>query len=235
MKPSEHLSEERLSSIVTEAVVREIERQNIRSSDARLPSSNPRQRIIKVCRLIYARQLSDSAGGNVSLRVGDHVYITPRYMGEHHQWDIAPDDIILADVDGTVIEGSAERISREGSVHFGVYRTFPDIGAVIHAHPTYGLVFASAGREMPSVTAMAEHFRLGTVPLVQDAPPGSEEMALHVIEAFKQRRREHNALAVFMPNHGVAVAGSDIEEAYVILESIETNARVFLMRKLLGE
>jgi len=154
-------------------------------------------------------------------------------MGEHHQWEIAPDDIILANVDGAVIEGSAERISREGSVHFGVYKSFPEIGAVIHAHPTYCLVFACSDREMPSVTAMAAHFRVGTVPLVEDAPPGSDELALHVIEAFKRRRQENKALVVFMPNHGVVVAGKDIEEAFVILESVETNARVFLMRRLL--
>ena len=86
---------------------------------------------------------------------------------------------------------------------------------------------------MPSVTAMAEHFRVGTVSVVQDAPPGSEEMAGHVIEAFERRRREDEALVVLLPDHGVVVAGKDINEAYVVLESVETNARVFLMRRLL--
>ena len=115
-----NLSEEALSKIITETVVREIGRREGASPDTGHPMSNPRQRIMQVCSLIYARQLSDSAGGNVSLRVGDNVYITPRYMGEHHQWGIGPDDIILTRVDGTVLEGSEERISREGSVHFGV-------------------------------------------------------------------------------------------------------------------
>jgi L-fuculose-phosphate aldolase len=154
-------------------------------------------------------------------------------MGEHHQWEIGPDDIILAKIDGTVVEGSAGQISREGSVHFSVYRNFKEIGAVIHAHPANCLVFACYGKEMPSVTAMAEHFRIGTVPLIDDAPPGSDELALNVIETFKRRLKENKALVVLMPAHGVVVAGKDINEAYVILESVETNARVFLMRRLL--
>jgi len=238
---SENLSEELLSKIITQTVIHEIEKQNIPllrsradlSPDTQYSISNPRQSIIRICRLIYTRQLSDSAGGNVSLRVGGNVYITPRYMGEHHQWEIVPDDIILAKIDGTAIEGRAERISREGSVHFGIYRNFPEIGAVIHAHPAYSLVFASSGREMPSVTAMAEHFRIGTVPLVPDAPPGSDEMAFNVIETFKTRRQQNKVLVVLIPDHGVVAAGKDINEAYVILESVETNARVFLMRRLL--
>jgi len=231
---TDQISEELLQETISQAVMLELERQNTLSPGIS-PSLSlpPRQRIIRMCRLIYTRQLSDAAGGNVSIRVGDNVYITPRYMGERHQWEIAPDDIILAQIDGTVIEGSAERISREGSVHFGVYRNLPEIGAVIHAHPAYCLVFACSGKEMPSITAMAEHFRVGTVPLVPDAPPASDELAFNVIEIFKKRLQEDKALVVFMPHHGVVVAGQDINEAYVILESVETNARVFLMRRLL--
>ena len=229
MALSESLSEDALSKIIAEMVSREVERRG----DAEHPIVHPRDQIVRMCRRMYTRHLSDSAGGNVSLRVGDNVYITPRYMGEHHQWEIGPDDIILARVDGSVLEGRAERISREGSVHFGIYGEFPEIGAVIHAHPAYCLVFACSGREMPSVTAMAEHFKVGTVPLVAGAPPGTEEMAGHVIDVLKRRRQEGNALVVMMPNHGVAVAGKDLNEAYVILETVETNARVSLMRRLL--
>lgn len=227
------ISENRLREIVSQVVLSELERLGRTPPDSRDSLSNPRQRIIQICRLIYTRQLTDSAGGNVSLRIGDNVYITPRYMGEHHQWEIGPDDIILAKIDGTVIEGLASRISREGSVHFSVYRNFKDIGAVIHAHPANCLVFACCSKEMPSVTAMAEHFCIGTVPLIDDAPPGSDELASYVIETFKRRRQENEALVVLMPNHGVVVAGKDINEAYVILESVETNARVFLMKRLL--
>ena len=225
----ESLSEDALSKIVAEAVAREVERRG----DAEHPIAHPRDQIVRMCRRMYTRHLSDSAGGNVSLRVGDNVYITPRYMGEHHQWEIGPDDIILARTDGAVLEGRSERISREGSVHFGIYGQFPEIGAVIHAHPAYCLVFACSGREMPSVTAMAEHFEVGTVPLVEDAPPGTKEMAGHVLDVLKRRRQEGKALVVMMPRHGVAVAGKDLNEAYVILETVETNARVSLMSRLL--
>ncbi len=233
MKRSEDPPEETLSKIITQAVIQEMEGRNVPPPDRSCSICSPRQCILRICQLMYTRRLSDSAGGNISLRVGDNVYITPRYMGERHQWEITPDSIILAKVDGTVLEGGAEQISREGSVHFGVYRNFPEVGAVIHAHPGHCLVFACAGKEMPSVTAMAEHFRVGTVPLIDNAPPGSEESAFFVIEAFKKRRQEDKSLVVLVPNHGVVVAGKDIDEAYVILESVETNARVLLLRRLL--
>ena len=209
------------------------ERSHRESGDNCTSICSPRQIITRICRLVYTRRLSDSAGGNVSLRIGDEVYITPRYMGERHQWDIEPEDVILAGLDGTAIEGDTDCISREGSTHFGIYRNFPDVGGVIHAHPVYSLVFACSGREMPSITAMAEHFRIGTIPLVPDVSPGSDELAEQVIEMFEKRRQDNRALVVLMPNHGVVVAGKDINEAYVILESVETNARIFMMRHLM--
>ena len=51
-------------------------------------SSDPRPAMVELAALIYDRQLSDSAGGNMSVRSGDRIYVTPRFMGARYRWRI---------------------------------------------------------------------------------------------------------------------------------------------------
>lgn len=194
------------------------------------PLSNPRQRMLEVGQLIYDRRLSDAAGGNLSCRVGDKIYITPRYMGEKHRYKIIADDIILADLNGSIYEGEANMVSREGNLHFGIYRRFPEINAVIHAHPRNILPFATTGVNIPPITDMLVHFNIGDVECCAPADPASDELANNVIKVLENKRnamKEFGA-AVMIPKHGILVVGVDLDYAYAILESIDTAAYVYI-------
>lgn len=199
--------------------------------------SDARETILEVSRLIYARQMSDSAGGNISLRQGNRVYITPRYMGEKQRWKLNSDDIILCDIHGNTLDGDKERISREGGLHFEMYREFPDIGGAIHAHLSYILPFAVTGKSMPAVTDMAKHFGLLCVEHVSPAEPGSDDLTNKTIEHFKRMRRRSPGcpLAAIIPNHGVMIGGRDLDEAYVLAETLQTNAKTIIFARLLDK
>ena len=48
-------------------------------------SDDPRPLMVEIARLLYDRFLTNSAGGNMSCRVGDRIYVTPRGLGSKHR------------------------------------------------------------------------------------------------------------------------------------------------------
>lgn len=68
------------------------------------------------------------------------------------------DDIVLADLEGHVVEGGLNP-SSDMPTHIELYKAFPGIGGVAHAHSEYATMFAQAGREIPCLgTTHADQF-----------------------------------------------------------------------------
>jgi L-ribulose-5-phosphate 4-epimerase len=73
------------------------------------------------------------------------------------------EDIVLVDLEGRVIEGRL-RPSSDTPTHLALYRAFPEIGGVSHAHSVTATAFAQAAAEVPCLgTTHADHFN-GPVP-----------------------------------------------------------------------
>jgi ribulose-5-phosphate 4-epimerase/fuculose-1-phosphate aldolase len=62
--------------------------------------SDPRPLMVEIAHLLYERRLTNSAGGNMSCRVGDRIYITPRYLGSKHRWRLREAMVLVCDADG---------------------------------------------------------------------------------------------------------------------------------------
>ncbi len=83
---------------------------------------------------------------------------------------LQPADIVVLDLDGTVVEGKL-RPSSDTKTHLVLYREFPEIGGITHTHSLHATMFAQAGRELPCYgTTHADHFH-GTVPIVRALTP----------------------------------------------------------------
>lgn len=192
-----------------------------------------REKIARFGHALYERQLTDAAGGNLSSRVGDLVVMSPRYAGSKRQWQLAPEDTLICDLDANILVGSGE-ISREAKVHFKLYREYGEYGlGVIHAHARNALVFAAMGRAIPPVLEATRKF--GEVPVVDFAPAHSAELANSVagaIGAQKERIRKQ-AACVIAPYHGLFVMGKDIDAAFDAVERVDVNAYIILMGSLL--
>ncbi len=79
---------------------------------------------------------------------------------------IKADDIVLVDLDGGVVEGWLSP-SSDTPTHVELYKAFPEIGGVAHAHSPYATMFAQAKREIPCYgTTHADQFH-GPVPLTR--------------------------------------------------------------------
>lgn len=76
------------------------------------------------------------------------------------------DDIVLVDLEGNVVEGWLNP-SSDTPTHVELYKAFPEIGGVAHAHSPYATMFAQARREIACLgTTHADHFH-GPVPLTR--------------------------------------------------------------------
>lgn len=195
-----------------------------------MSSSDLKQRIVEVARLMYQRFLTNSAGGNISVRLGDRIYITPKYAGSRYLWNLQPEQINVLNLAYEVVEGAGD-ISRESRLHLAVYDHFPEAGAVIHAHPFFATVFAVAERPIVPTTEYTTKF--GTIEVVPSLPAHSQELADAVVAALAPRRDRltKHGLALLLAKHGVVTVGRTLEDAFDTLERMEWSAHALLMSR----
>lgn len=197
-------------------------------------SYDPRPAMVEIADLLYSRRLTNSAGGNLSCRVGDTIYITPRYLGSKQRWRLREEQVLVFDNAFNILQGEAAKVSRESRMHFACYQHFPQINSVIHAHPQYLTVFATAGESLPPVNQYTEKF--GHLPVVPNLPSHSQELADAVVEAITPRSDllAKNGLGMILAWHGVAVVGRDLDDAYDTLDRLEWSAQTYLLGRAAG-
>jgi L-fuculose-phosphate aldolase len=188
--------------------------------------------IAEVAGRLFQRRLLDMAGGNVSAREGDCIYVTPRYSGSRRHWQLIGADIVSGPYQTDELFGHPA-FSREGKAHLAVYRNFPDVGAVIHAHPFHVLPFSAAHRPIEPVLEQTQKF--GVVDVVPEAPAHSDELATNVVAGLRSKEANirKQAAAVILPTHGILVAGKDLLAAADALERIDWNAWCIIARSML--
>ena len=192
----------------------------------------PKAHLARIAKLMFDRRLTDAAGGNASLRDGDRALVTPRYSGSRYQWELSVDQICEVALDGTLLAGAGQ-ISREIEVHLAAYRHFPEIGAVIHAHPFHVMPFVYAGRTIPPTNEYTEKF--GTIGYVEDAPSHTPALGESVAAAITARRADlaKHPLAFLLPYHGIVVVADALAAAFDTLERVDGSARNALYARLL--
>jgi L-fuculose-phosphate aldolase len=186
-----------------------------------------RNRIAELGQLMFDRFLTDTAGGNISARVGDQICITARHCGSKFQWRIRPEQVLVSDLEGNKIDGDGE-LSREAKTHFKLYNDYPDGKAVVHCHPRNVMVFAMFAGPIPPV--LEGTMKLGTVPVSLFAPAHGGKLAENVAARFlgEEEKIRKYAAAVLAPYHGLFVLSKDLETAFDAAERIEVNARCIL-------
>jgi L-ribulose-5-phosphate 4-epimerase len=144
-------------------------------------------------------------GGNVSARDPETGYVVIKPSGVRYE-DMTPEDMVIVDLDGDVIEGELKPSSDTLS-HLYIYRHRPDVGGVVHTHSPYATAFAAVGKPIPvCLTAIADEFG-GPIPLGEFALIGSEAIGKVVVESIG------SSSAVLLRKHGVFTIGPDAEAA----------------------
>lgn len=186
-----------------------------------------RKHICDIGRRIYDRKMVAANDGNISVKLSDNEFLcTPTGVSKGF---MTPDCICKIDRDGSVIEaGDGFRPSSEMKMHMRVYKTRPDVGAVVHAHPIFATTFAVCHIPLSQpITAEAVMF-LGTVPVAPYGTPSTSEIP----DAIEPLLKDNDQL--LLANHGALTYGPDLLSAYYKMESVEFYAELLYRSRQLG-
>ena len=185
------------------------------------------EELVDYARLCWDRGLTESTGGNMSVRASDNtIYITPTFTVKHF---LKTEDIVRLTLDDKKLEGEKEP-SSERKMHLLIYRERPDVNAVFHAHPPYATAFAVGGEKIPINVLPEAVLLLRNIAYLPYKMPGTQEFA----DAFSSELKKGKDVFI-LQNHGVTVVGKSIKEAYARLETLEFLIRVVLISKELGK
>ncbi|MCU1633994.1 MAG: L-ribulose-5-phosphate 4-epimerase [Micrococcaceae bacterium] len=171
-------------------------------------------------------------GGNVSGRVPGADLFVIKPSGVSYD-ELTPENQILCDLDGNVIEGtpgSDRSPSSDTAAHAYVYRHMPDVGGVVHTHSTYAVAWAARGEAIPCViTAMADEFG-GEIPVGPFAIIGDDSIGRGIVETLAN----HRSRGVLMKSHGPFTIGKDAKDAVKAAVMLEDVARTVHISRQLG-
>ena len=194
----------------------------------------PREAIIELMDMMIRHNLTDFSGGNIALKVSDRIYITQRHSADQYRWKLEPDQIIVTDQNGNVIEGSTDKVSMEGDLHFGMLKRFPEYNCTLHGNAFYSPLIVAAGLSVMGITEVALYYNIKNIPVTpEDVPNLSEEGNRTVWDYFGELKKRGEAPVVIMPYHGIIVAGKDANEAFSLFHAVETNSKFILFQNML--
>ena len=177
-----------------------------------------RELLAETCKRLYDRQLTVSAGGNMSVRINDReVLITP---SGRNKGLLEPDDMVKLSIDGEIL--SEGKPSIEHRFHLALYRMNPDTNAIVHCHPLNCVALAVRNEPIRCNITPEGAILLGKVPMIGYFTPGSEKLVEAVASEGKSK-------AMLMERHGALTQGRTLEEAYNRMEELEFQARLQLI------
>lgn len=165
------------------------------------------------------------SGGNVSVRTEtNEVLMTPSGMIYEH---LEPDDIIVMNMDGEVIEGK-RRPSVDNVALRYIFKERPDIRAIIHTHQPYATAIGLVADEIKcNLTTLANAAR-GSVKVAPYSSAASLEMGMEVVENLDTQ------LAVVLKHHGVVAVGDSLKQALYAAVYLEEAAKTLVMARAYG-
>jgi L-fuculose-phosphate aldolase len=185
--------------------------------------SEARASLVHYGHAMAADRLAVGSAGNLSIRLGDTVVMTPTGVNYDR---IAERNICVLDAEGALLDGEGGR-SSEWPMHRKIY-DLTDAGAVVHTHSPFAVAMSTVCDELPAVHYSV--LRLGG-PTVRVAPYttfGSDGLAGAASAALEGR------FAALLQNHGAVVYGASIDEAYDRALLLEWLAEVYWRARLAG-
>jgi L-fuculose-phosphate aldolase len=182
-----------------------------------------REEVAAACARLASERLVVGTAGNVSMRVEDHVVVTPTggVFGE-----MGAEDMAVVTRGGELVEGERGPTS-ELALHLLLYDRM-DAGAVVHTHAPYASALSCVVDEVPPVHYSMLMFG-GSLKVAPYATFGTEELAGHVLRALEDRS------ACLMQNHGHVGYAHDLKTALEQTLLVEWACTLYWRARAIGE
>jgi L-fuculose-phosphate aldolase len=188
-----------------------------------LPLAAQRDRVCELGRRMVADRLVVGTSGNISVRAGDLVAVTP--SGVDYA-DLVPESITVVDLTGRRIDGDLPPTS-EVPLHLALYR-HAGAGAVVHTHAPHATAVSTLVTEVPPIHYVVAMLG-GAVRVAGYATFGSPELAANAVTALGE------GSACLLANHGAVTIGGNLAAAYERALQLEWLCQVWLAAKPAGE
>lgn len=141
--------------------------------------------------------------------------------------EIDPSQWVEVNIATGRLEDNALRPSSEVLLHLYVYRSNPDVGAIIHTHPPYCIALSLIGEELP-IMYPDQAALVGRTSILPYVIPTTELLAEACAASLA------TACSVILSHHGLVTTGRNLREAYYRTEVVEESSKIYLAARAAG-
>ncbi|MFW9806614.1 MAG: class II aldolase/adducin family protein [Candidatus Thorarchaeota archaeon] len=183
-----------------------------------------RKELLDICLEMIKHDLVIGSSGNASLRVGDHIVISPSSV---HYTDMTVEDVVVIDLDGNEVEGTRNP-SVETPMHLEIYRTRDDALAVVHTHSIHASAMAVLHEPLPPILDEIVPKLGAGIRVSKYAMPGTMQLGKNVAEVLQERS------AALIANHGAVCIAKTLKDALFLSILLERACKIYMTAKQAG-
>lgn len=183
-----------------------------------------KQMVADAGRRLIKEGLVAGTWGNISVRFGDEMVITP--SGVDYE-TAGPEDMVVVNIE-TLEYTHDRKTSSEMKLHAQIYRQRKEIHGIVHTHSMNVSTVAAARREVPPILDDMVQIIGPSIRVAKYALPSTKKLVKETVKALKGR------FAALMANHGAIAIGRDLEEAFTVSIIMEKACKAFIESEFLG-
>lgn len=180
--------------------------------------------LLDICLEMIKHDLVIGSSGNASIRIGNHVVISPSTV---HYTEMTIDDVVVIDMDGNEVEGTRNP-SIEKPMHLEIYKNRSDALAIVHTHSLYASAMAILHEALPPILDELVPKLGAGIRVSKYAMPGTKQLGKNVVEVMDERS------AALMANHGAVCCAKTLKDALFLSILLERTCRIYMNAKQVG-
>ncbi len=184
-----------------------------------------KKELLDTCLEMLRHDLVIGSSGNASLRVGNHVVISPSSV---HYTEMSIDDVVVIDLEGNEVEGTRNP-SIETPMHLEIYNNREDALAVVHTHSLYASSMAILHEPLPPIIDEIVPKLGANVRVSKYAIPGTKQLGKNVLEVLEDRS------AALIANHGSVCVAKTLKDALFLSILLERACKIYTTARQIGK
>ena len=186
-----------------------------------------RNAIVEACREMNAMGLNQGTSGNISVRFGDRLLISPSAIKYER---MMPEMVATLPVRGEYGAWNGPlKPSTEWRFHLDIYRKRPEVGAVVHLHSPFATILAICRKSIPACHYMIAAFGGDDIRCSGYACFGTKALSDLALEALEGRN------GCLLGNHGMITVGPTLDKAIWLAIELETIAKQYYHALQIGD